>query len=78
MVGVSIINWVIFPLAHIRRKRFSVVIIRLWVIGLAITPNKILQKRVRARRIVRRVRQRQNILILPNRKPLNLPKLWVF
>ena len=76
MVGMRSVNGIGFPFADIHRKRLAV-IGNLRIIRLSIMPNKILKKRVRASRIIRRIGHRQNIFILADGKPLDLPKLRI-
>ena len=78
VVGVGIVNWIVFSLAHIRCKGLAAVIICLRIIRLSIVLDEILNEWVRAGGVVRWIRQSQDVLVLTNRKPFDLAELRVF
>ena len=72
MIGVRIINSIISSLTYIRGKRFTMIVIRLFIIGRPIFFYKFFDKWIRARRIIRRIRKGNNIFISTNRKTFNI------
>ncbi|PKL79311.1 MAG: hypothetical protein CVV27_02015 [Candidatus Melainabacteria bacterium HGW-Melainabacteria-1] len=63
MVSVNIIDWLTFTLTDICCKGLAVISFILLIIGFAIIAGKFFKKRIRASRIVRRVRQSKNIFV---------------
>ncbi len=78
MVSVSFIYWVGFSFTHIRSKWFPSIVITSRIIWLSIVLNEILNERIWASRIIRWVRQGQDIFIFTNGESLDLAKLRIF
>ena len=78
VVGVSIVDRIVLPLAHVSRKWLASVVVIFRIVGLAIMLNEILDKRIRACCVVRRIGQCQDVFVLANRKAFDLAKLRVF
>jgi hypothetical protein len=76
VVGMGIVNGVVFPLADIRSERLSM-IFSLLVVGAAVMLYKVSNPRIRARRVVRRIRKSEDVIILPDGKPLDFPELRI-
>ena len=55
VISMRIINGVVFSFAHIRGKRFSVIYVRRFLILCSVFTDKLADKRIRARGIVRRL-----------------------
>jgi len=64
-----------FPRAYIRCKGLPPVIIRFRVIRLPVLFNEILNKRIGAGGVIRRIGQGQNVLVLANGESLDLSEL---
>ena len=72
MVSMCIINWIILTFTHIRRKRLSVIIVRCLIIRSAILLDKILDERIGAGSIKRRIRKSNDILIRTDGKAFDV------
>ncbi|OSM08494.1 hypothetical protein MAIT1_04666 [Magnetofaba australis IT-1] len=70
VVGVGLVQSVGLAFAHVHRERGAVVGL-LRIVGLAGVANEILQERVRAGGVVRRVGERQNVFVGPHRESLD-------
>ena len=77
VIRMSIVDWVAFPLAHVSRERLSVIRL-LRIEGRAIVYDVILDPRVRTGGVIGRVGEREDVLVLPDWKSLDLPKLRIF
>ena len=71
MIGVRVIDRVIFALAHVRSKRFAVIVVALWLCWLLCFPlgNKIGKPGIRTCGVIWWVAQVQDILIGAVGKP---------
>lgn len=78
MVRMGIIDWIIFPLAHIGREWLAAVIVCLWVVGLPVAPDEILDEWVGAGGIVRRVRKGKNVFVCTDGETFYFPEFRVF
>ena len=72
VICVCHVDWICFTFTHIRCKRFSVIIVCCLIIRNAILLDKILDERIRAGSIKRRIRKRNDILICTNWKAFNV------
>ena len=77
MVGVGVVDGMILALAHVRRKRFAMVRL-LRFVGRTVAFDELAEPRIRAGRVVRWIRQREDVLVLANGKTLDLAELRVF
>ncbi len=77
VVSVSIIHWVGLPFAHISRKGLSSIIISSWIIRLPVVLDKVFDEWIGASRVVRRVGQGQDVLVLTNGEPFDLAELRI-
>jgi len=74
MVRVGCVNNVCPCLAYVKSKRITLICSRMLVRLLRVL-NTTRKERIRASRVIRRVRYGQNVLVFPDGKPLNLAKL---
>jgi len=79
MIGVCVVNRVVFPFAYIGGKWLPVVMIVRWLFRFLAFPlfNKVSNPRVRTGGVIRRVAQLEDIFIFTDRKTLDLAELWV-
>jgi len=71
----KLIYWFIFSFTYIRSKRLSVIIVRRLIVRLSVFLDKISNKGIWASRIIRRIRQRDNVLILADGEAFNIADL---
>ena len=71
VIGMSIVNRVILPLAHIRRKRLPVVGL-LRIVGRAVVFDEVAEPRIGAGGVVRRIGQGEDGLVGAEGKALDL------
>ena len=77
VVRVGIVDGMVFAFAHVRRERLAVVRL-LRVVGRAVAFHEISEPGIRARRIIWRIGQGEDVLILADGKTLDLAELGVF
>src|SRR5690554_3998264 len=77
VIGMHIVKRIVFTLAHVSSEWLSSVIISSRVIRFSIVLDEIGQKRVRAGGVVRRVGQRENILVRADWESLDTAELSV-
>ena len=71
MVAMSVIDRVVFPFAHIRRKRFPVIGL-LRIVGCAVVLDEIAEPRIGASGVKRRIGQGEDGLVGAEGKALDL------
>ena len=79
VIGVRVVNRVVFPFAHISRKGFTVVVVTFGLFRLLGFPfsDEVGDPRVRTSCIVRRIAQIQDVLVAANGKAFDLAKLRI-
>ena len=75
VITVSHINRIILSLAHITSKRLPVIIVCSLVIRRPMLLDKIRNKRIRASRVIGRVRKGDDVLVLSDREAFNMAHL---
>ena len=79
VVGVGVVNRVVFSLAYVSRKGFTVVVVAFWLFRLLGFPfgDEVGDPRVRAGGVVRRITQVQDVVVTTDRKPFDFTELWI-
>ena len=75
VVAMSHINGIILSLAHIRGKRLPMIVVRRFIIRSAVLGNEIRDERIRARGIIRRTGQGNDVLVLRNGEAFDMAYL---
>ena len=75
VICMSIVNRIILPLAHITGKRLPMIIVCSLVIRRPMLLDKIRNKRIRASRVIGRVRKGDDVLVLSDGEAFNMAHL---
>ena len=77
VIRMRCVNGMCLSGAGVACKRLPPVIVRLRVIGLPIVLDEILDKRIRARSVIGRIREVQDVLVRANRESFDFAELRV-
>ena len=77
VIGVSVVDRIVLPFAYVRGKWFFAVGFS-WIVRLPVVLDEILNKWIRAGRVVRRIGQGQDVLVRTNRESFDFAELGIF
>ena len=78
VVAVRIVDRVVLAFRHVSGERLSVVVVSIGIIGIGVILQPLLNERVRASRIVRRIGERKDRFVGADGKTVDFAELRVF